>query len=77
MYHNAFVFMAEALIFCIITDLFAVKMYKNTKNDKIIDIIYKFLVTFQTLYDKLMWYIKKCGRRLKNEQKRRKRVKVF
>ena len=26
--------MAEALIFCIITDLFAVKMYKNTKNDK-------------------------------------------
>ena len=69
--------MAEALIFCIITDLFAVKMYKNTKNDKIIDIIYKFLVTFQTLYGKLMWYIKKCGRRLKNEQKRRKRVKVF
>ena len=40
--------MAEALIFCIITDLFAVKMYKNTKNDKKIDIIYKFLVTFQT-----------------------------
>jgi len=69
--------MAEALIFCIITDLFAVKMYKNTKNDKKIDIIYKFLVTFQTLYGKLMWYIKKCGRRLKNEQKRRKRVKVF
>ena len=60
-----------------LTDLFAVKMYKNTKNDKIIDIIYKFLVTFQTLYGKLMWYIKKCGRRLKNEQKRRKRVKVF
>ena len=50
--------MAEALIFCIITDLFAVKMYKNTKNDKKIDIIYKFLVTFQTLYGKLMWYIK-------------------
>ena len=69
--------MAEALIFCIITALFAVKMYKNTKNDKKIDIIYKFLVTFQTLYGKLMWYIKKCGRRLKNEQKRRKRVKVF
>ena len=58
MYHNAFVFMAEALIFCIITDLFTVKMYKNTKNDKKIDIIYKFLVTFQTLYGKLMWYIK-------------------
>ena len=69
--------MAEALIFCIITDLFAVKMYKNTKNDKNTDKIYKFLVTFQTLYGKLMWYIKKCGRRLKNEQKRRKRVKVF
>ena len=69
--------MAEALIFCIITDLFAVNMYKNTKNDKKIDIIYKFLVTFQSLYGKLMWYIKKCGRRLKNEQKRRKRVKVF
>ena len=69
--------MAEALIFCIITDLFTVEMYKNTKNDKKIDIIYKFLVTFQTLYGKLMWYIKKCGRRLKNEQKRRKRVKVF
>ena len=77
MYHNAFVFMAEALIFCIITDLFTVKMYKNTKNDKQFDIIYKFLVTFQTLYGKLMWYIKKCGRKLKNEQKRRKRVKVF
>ncbi len=45
-------------------------MYKNTKNDKKIDIIYKFLVTFQTLYGKLMWYIKKCGRRLKNEQKK-------
>ena len=69
--------MAEALIFCIITDLFTVKMYKNTKNDKKIDIIYKFLVTFQTFCGKLMWYIKKCGRRLKNEQKRRKRVKVF
>ena len=53
MYHNAFVFMAEALIFCIITDLFTVKMYKNTKNDKQIDIIYKFLVTFPAFYGTL------------------------
>ena len=53
MYHNAFVFMAEALIFCIITDLFTVKMYKNTKNDKQFDIIYKFLVTFSAFYDTL------------------------
>ena len=45
--------MAEALIFYIITDLFAVKMYKNTKNDKKIDIIYKFLVTFTAFYGTL------------------------
>ena len=45
--------MAEALIFCIITDLFAVKMYKNTNNDKKIDIIYKFLVTFPAFYGTL------------------------
>lgn len=60
-----------------LTDLFVVKMYKNTKNDKKIDIIYKFLVTFPAFYGTLTWYIKKCGRRLENEQKRRKRVKVF
>jgi hypothetical protein len=53
LYHNAFVFMAEALIFCIITDLFTVKMYKNTKNDKQFDIIYKFLVTFSAFYGTL------------------------
>ena len=35
-----------------LTDLFAVKMYKNTKNDKKIDIIYKFLVTFSGI----LWY---------------------
>ena len=50
-----------------LTDLFAVKMYKNTKNDKKIDIIYKFLVTFPALYGTLTWYIKKCGKKKKNE----------
>ena len=37
-----------------LTDLFAVKMYKNTKNDKKIDIIYKFLVTFPAFYGTIL-----------------------
>ena len=53
------------------------KITVSHKIDKNTDKICKFLVTFQTFYGKLIWYIKKCGRRLKNEQKRRKRVKVF
>ena len=69
--------MAEALIFCIITDLFTVKMYKNTKNDKQFDIIYKFLVTFFGI----LWYTnivyQKMGGDSKMSKKEGKGLKVF
>ncbi len=48
-------------------------MYKNTKNDKQFDIIYKFLVTFFGI----LWYTnivyQKMGRKLKNEQKKKEK----
>lgn len=55
-----------------LTDLFAVKMYKNTKNDKKIDIIYKFLVTFPAFYGTLTWYIKNVGGDSKMSKKKEK-----